>query len=124
MNADDLAALIETEAEVATGRASGGPSARRVPWLCALARRLDERVTQLEGAGIPAVVAAMDRKLEARDALLREHAEKVRELEALKLPSPDEMFRPERVHKEKNSSNESHKDTVANGKSHDQTGVK
>ena len=96
LNPDDALALADFDAEMAApkrGGMSGFIAENRLTWLRRVVGDLKARVDELEAGGVPAVIAQKDAEIAARDAQLAKHAERVRELEALKLPEPGKFYR-------------------------------
>lgn len=123
MRPDDAAELVKLEDELAKPRRNSQALGFRIPWLVRLVRELDARVAELEAGDIDEVIDAKNAEIAKRDAHAAELSARLAKLEGDKLPSPDEYYR-RTTPKENDSGNESRKDTVASGKSHDQTDVK
>lgn len=96
LNPDDALALADFDAEMAApkrGPVNGFKVENRLKWLRRVVGDLKTRVDELEAGGVPAVIAQKDAEIADRDAQLAKHAERVRELEAVKLPEPGKFYR-------------------------------
>ena len=92
------AAVAEIEAEYITLAARGavniyGKHGARIPFLIALARRLQKQIDDLKAGGTDPVLSAKDVEIAARESQLAAQAAQIAELEAIKLPPPDVFFR-------------------------------
>ena len=96
LSPDDAKGLEEFDAEQADPnrvRRGGFVAENRLKWLRRVVGDLKARVDELEAGGVPDVIAKKDAEIAARDVQLAEHAARVAQLEAVKLPEPGKFFR-------------------------------